>query len=508
MRNFLSELWAQLKGIWARLDGGQRLVVGAVMAATVAGLSALVWFAGRPSYEVVFTANTGEELKEARRVLSQAGISFQPDSTGMSILVESSRVGAANALLNEGGLRTAGASASFGSIASVMDDSETKAANLDDRRRAQAEQAVLGLEGVLQVSILATRPKRSPFRDRDAETKPRASVSLRIRPGVPFEAVAKSAASMASAQLGVPMENVDVVDAVTYQRWTWNPDREVGGGASEFLSLQRSMSEERTRIAQGKLDAVYPGKTIVTVNVELDPNWEIRNEKIVPDQQLLKTDDLTKDESKTGSSGMASADPGSLTAENRTTATPPSNSKETRKREYATEALIGERRSGKQFPEIRRLTVALLYDKSLEQREGFDKAKFEKTVKALVGVDDSRLDSEGNPADQFSTLASEFPPPAPESPIPGPGLGDVALKWAPTVGQILGILVVILFLKGLFRRAAPAKAAAEERAEEQAENLSPEQQARLIRREIERSIASDPAALAKLLENWLTEKSA
>ena len=40
------------------------------------------------------------------------------------------------------------------------------------------------------------------------------------------------------------------------------------------------------------------------------------------------------------------------------------------------------------------------------------------------------------------------------------------------------------------------------------EDLAPEEQQRRMRREIERSIANDPAALAKMLEAWLLEQKA
>lgn len=501
MRTFFTDLWVQLKGIWARLDGSQRLVVGAVLTAAVVGLGAMLWFANRPSYEVVFSADSAEDLKEARRILSQEGIAFVPSDSGMDILVERGRVGQANAALAGGNLRGSSAGSPSSGIASVMEDSDTRAANLDDKRRGQAEAAVRTLEGVLQVTVSAFKPKRaSAFRDRDEENKPRATVALKLRPGTPFDAVARNAASIASSQLGVPLQNVEVCETATLQRWSWDPEREAGGGASEFLSLVKAMSQGRTQTAQARLDAVYPGRTIVTVNVELDPSWEIRTEKILPEQKLVKSDDTTKDETRTPRAADASTGP----AAEPPPAEGPTTSKETRKLEFVTEQLIGERKVGRQFPEVKRLTATLLYDKALEQQQGFDKNVFEQTVKTLVGIDPARVDADGNPADTFSALATPWPEATPEPLASGPGLGDQALRWAPAVGQVLGVLLVLLFLRSLFRRSRPATAAADQ--EPTAEELSPDEQARRMRREIEKSIATDPAALAKLLESWLAEQ--
>ena len=69
MRQFFSDILIQMKGIWARLEGQQRLVVSAVLLATVVGLGAMVWYAGQPSYETFFTAQNADEMKRAQQAL-------------------------------------------------------------------------------------------------------------------------------------------------------------------------------------------------------------------------------------------------------------------------------------------------------------------------------------------------------------------------------------------------------------------------------------------------------
>ena len=67
MRQFFSDILVQMRGIWARLESQQRFVVGAILLATVAGLGAMVWYAGKPSYEVVFTSASSDDLTKAAR---------------------------------------------------------------------------------------------------------------------------------------------------------------------------------------------------------------------------------------------------------------------------------------------------------------------------------------------------------------------------------------------------------------------------------------------------------
>jgi flagellar biosynthesis/type III secretory pathway M-ring protein FliF/YscJ len=72
MPTFLAEMLSQVKAIWARLDAGQRLTIVAVLVATLAGLGAIVWFAGRPDYQEVFSSDDQRTLSEARTALSSA----------------------------------------------------------------------------------------------------------------------------------------------------------------------------------------------------------------------------------------------------------------------------------------------------------------------------------------------------------------------------------------------------------------------------------------------------
>lgn len=506
MRNFLNELLVQLKGIWSRLDGGQRLVVGAVLCAALVGLGAIVWYAGRPSYEAVYTATSRDDIAAAKRALENATVPYDVADDGVTFKVERSRIGAANMALKEAGL-AARSDAVAGGTSSIIDDAETKAWKLDNASRAQAEAAIRKLEAVADVTVTASRPRRtSAFRDRDRESRPSATVALRLRPGATFDSVARAAMSLCASQLMIPPENIEVVDSSGRQRFRYDPDREAGGGSSEFLAMQRAIGEQRTQQAQALLDQMWPGKTSVAVTVELDPRWEILSEKVLPTEQIVRSQKTSKD--TTDSSTERSGEPANGTTVSTTSqlpvASPKNSSKnETRDVEYVTE--IGERRSGKQAPEIRRMTVALLYDRALEKTEGFKPEDLIKAVKATVGWDKDRDHDES-----FSTLPGDFP--APDTVLgadSGPGFADLALRWGPTVGQVFGVVVVVWFLRGLFKRGQPkAEPAAVLGEAQQDEKLPPEEQQRRMRREIERSIASDPAALAKLLESWLTEQKA
>jgi flagellar biosynthesis/type III secretory pathway M-ring protein FliF/YscJ len=234
---------------------------------------------------------------------------------------------------------------------------------------------------------------------------------------------------------------------------------------------------------------------------------------VLPADPVLVSEQTTKDSTQSGEPPASrGGDPSTTPAAAAPAGARNETKKETTKRDFLPD--IGERRSGRVAPEIKRLTVALLYDKSLEKKTGFSKDDLVKVVKSIVGWDQSRDEKDG-----FSTLADEFPTAAPEAEaaaVAGPGMLDRALQWAPMAGQLLGLALVLLFLKGLLKqpraRARPragvgagAGSAGVEGIDADEGELPPEEQQKRMRREIERAIATDPAALAKMLERWLAE---
>jgi flagellar biosynthesis/type III secretory pathway M-ring protein FliF/YscJ len=478
------------------------------MLAALVGLGGILWFAGQPSYVTVLEPASSEEMRTAKRVLSQAGVPTIPDETGRGLLVDRSHYGLARNALIEGGLLDKSQRSLLDS--SLVEDADTKRFKLEAATRAQAEAAISALAGVQSATVTSSKPKRSVFRDRDRETAPQATVALRLRPEAAFDAVARSAASLASSQLGIPMTNVEVFDAQSPgQRWRYDPDREAGGGSAEFLALERRLAHERTAKAQDALDMIHPGKTKVTVGVELDPQWEITSQKVLAESPIVLSDSMTKDLTDNSERDTTPAgDPSVAAAQGSTESqarTSNSTKKETRDRTYMAD--IGERKSGKLAPEVKRLSVALIYDRALEQQPGFDKQNLVNVVKSIVGWDPARDQDTA-----FSSMVGEFSVEEPLAIEAGPGMGDLAKQWGPAIGQIVGVVLVILFLKSLLKTqpsreasAEPATASVSASSVDEAK-LPPEEQQKRMRREIERAIASDPAALAKMMESWLTEQ--
>jgi flagellar biosynthesis/type III secretory pathway M-ring protein FliF/YscJ len=339
-------------------------------------------------------------------------------------------------------------------------------------------------------------------------------VTLGIVPGDSFRRIARAAVPVIASALGMPPEQVTVVNAATAE--TWRADGERGGDlpdSADFLALQQRRAEELQEKAHDLLEATYPGQVRVRVNVQLDPNWKLERRTLTPEAPLVKTDKLSKQDSGSGASGTVAGDPSTTGAvagnANAPASGGPTNKNETRDREYVT--AIGSAESGMLSPDVRRLSAAIVIDEAAVQSDAGKVDQITKLVKGAIGWDETRDGAE------LPVVVEKFKAAPPPPAAAGPGVMGLVREFGPTAGQVVAVVLVLVFLRGLLRRsqrpmparlpgrtaAARAGAAA---AAEPAEELSPEDDMKRARREIERAIADDPGAVSRLLESWLVEQ--
>ncbi|MEZ5967101.1 MAG: flagellar M-ring protein FliF C-terminal domain-containing protein [Planctomycetota bacterium] len=495
MPRFLVDLLAQFRGVWTRLDGGQRWLMVSVLALTLVGLGGMMWVAGQPDYQLVVEAVDPREVSSAVRALSQAGIPFSRDGRG--IAVPRSLVPEARSVLFESGVTASagGGSESDDLMTRFTLDRDARKDLLDAKNRSRAERAVLQIEGVLSATVTSSMPKRSIYQSLDSETEPRASVLVRVRAGASFRRIAAAAVETACAALGVAPEHVVVVNTSTQERYSIDSRTGSTVDTTEFLSLQRARSDELTDRAQAVLDRLYPDQARVQVVVELDPNWETRQEKIVPDAPILVSDKTTKTDS-TESSSSVGGDPSASTQA--AEASGPRNNKKDSTSEKSYEPFRGTSNKGKLAPDVRRLSVALVLDEKL-QLAAEKLSNVENLIKQCVGFTADR--------DGFAIHVEKLPELKVEPPPSGPGTLEALKDYVPTIAQVVGVVIVLLFLRGMLRRAVEKPSAAVASVEEEVpeESLSPEESIRRMRRDIEKAITEDPAAVSRMLEGWLTE---
>ena len=191
MPPFLAEILKQVGTIWKKLDASQRLVVGSVLTATVLGLVAIVWWAGRPEYEVIFVAEDARQLETAEQALVEDGIAYRVE--GRRILVDRGARTTAGTTLRGASLEVEPLADEMSMLSSITLDSESRRRLQQKYDEREVEAALKRLPGVLEATVDAHRPPRSPFRSEDAARKPTASVILHLGGAARFESLARMA---------------------------------------------------------------------------------------------------------------------------------------------------------------------------------------------------------------------------------------------------------------------------------------------------------------------------
>lgn len=474
------------------------MTVASVMFATVVGLGAILWYSSRPDFVELQTFGDGKAMQEARAALESAGILALP--SGNVLKVDSDQYAAAQTVIFQQGLTDSSSPSFSESLGNLVPDRDTRLQIIDEQKRLAAEAAVRSLDDVTSVVVTASKPKQGPFRSDDHLYAPSATASIRIRQGADFFQVAPHAAAVVASAVGISKQFVEVRDARTHRKWQFDPDKANSGNMNDFLALQKSMSDALTREAQSALDAVFPGKTLVTVKVELDNNWEKRREVLRPTEPVVMSDRTSKDTLENGLQDRG-GDPSIASGindgqESPAASGPTSKSKnETRDRTFDTNN--GEREIGKLAPDVRRITAAVMIDEG----DATLASRVEDIREVVMNITGWEI------REDVAVKVFPFPEPEPIEAPAGPGLTDMLREWGPTIGQVLGVLLVLLFLRGMLKRADPVKSpAGAGGAGDVEEDLEPEEATRRIRSEIEKTISEDPAAISRLLESWLAEQ--
>ena len=173
------------------------------------------------------------------------------------------------------------------------------------------------------------------------------------------------------------------------------------------------------------------------------------------------------------------------------------------------EPFSGTLETGLLAPEIRAIRVALVIDESLSGKRD-----------QIVGVVEQAVGKPANGEPEVEVLEETFPSEQALGLDAAAPATDAFTEWwllgrdyAPYAAQVGAVLAALWFLRSLLRRTQPRPTTAgaslpEARPLTARPEGEPEDPAAKLRRDIERSIVEDPAAMSRLLESWLAEQKA
>ncbi len=475
MPSFMAHSTAQLRATWERLDAAQRWVIASVPLAAAGALISVLAFAAGGRERVAWTG-TGAELQVAVGALDgRVGYRIEEGR----LVVAADDLQRARRLLWSAGVAAEDASS--------VDDHAGREGDVARALERAAAQQLERFQHVVEARVAFA----APVVVGDAA---RAQVGLRLVRGADFRELAPVAASTASAALGVPVDAVSVANLTTAELWSAGGDR-LGSAdaAEEFLRMQERRTRQLTAVAQSILDALYPGKAIARVHVELDPEMRTVLDRSASDNPVLLRSSTNKEETRS----PAERDPRAVPEIGTEVFSRPTESSQLRENEYSPESFV-ETSTKHLAPAVRAVGVALFVDR--QALGSTDTAALCRQIGVAVGWREGR-----DPAIEV------HPVDLPEPPRHDPSAAAAAWAWyerhQPIVAGATGTALVLLFLVWMIRRAtgpraarvAPAgvAAAAGESASEGDSDA---------RNSIEQAIDRDPAAITRALETWLQEQ--
>lgn len=499
MPTFLSEILGQLRNIWAQLSAGQRATMGAVLAATAVGFALLIFYATRPDYAQFMSATEGTERRRLMLALDEAGVDYRVDN--MNILVNGADRAKAEAAVDKRGLRGTNGGEDYGNGSGFTQDRDQRAYALQMRKVRRVEQQLRDLRGVRSAKVVLFEPG-GPVLLRKREPR-RASVVLSLAPSAPMSSLVSSTRGIVASGLGIDPDKVHVTDSV---RGSFSDAASGTSALSPVLELQARMSHELTMRAVAALDSMWPGKTAVTINAQYDNKITQRTKSIVSEDKIVVGE--TSYKTKDSTSGRGSGDPNGVGGSGASaTGGSSGGDKESSVNQVDKRynPIIGEERIRTLAPDLVRLSVSLGVDESIAGQSSAVIEQVKGAINWLQGRD-AEFTAAVVKIEEFTDL-----------PAAGGNTLDMVKEWAPLVGQLLSVIFVLFFLKGLLKKtkpaasssstltpsAAAAAAASASAAEDDGESV---QNLVELRNQIESVVSEDPASVSRLLESWLAQK--
>ncbi len=289
----------QIRAIWSRLPGPQRIFIASVGVALMAIIILVGVWASREEYGVLYANLNTEDAAAIVEELRSRKVPYRLEADGSTVLVPRNRVYETRLSLASAGLPEAS-----GYGYELLD--ANKMGWTDFVQKVQFRRALEGeiartiqtLDEIKQARVHIVIPEPSLFKESEKPTT--ASVVVRLRAGAHLtEGKIQGITHLVAAAVeGLSAENVTILD--TSGRLLSKPgDGGLLGSTSEQIELVRTVEEHLMEKAQSALEAVLgPQKAVVRVAVELDFERVERTREIFDSENPVVRSEQRQEESQ------------------------------------------------------------------------------------------------------------------------------------------------------------------------------------------------------------------
>lgn len=300
-----AQLQKQLTGLVGRLSSAQKMMIGFVTLAAVAGIIVLVTVVNAPTYSNLFKNLSPEDASKIVGKLKEKSIPYQLDDGGKSILVPKQNV-------YEMRLALAGEGLPQSSVIGyeIFDRTNLGISDfvqkVNYRRALEGELArtILTLEEVEAARVHLVVPEKVLFKEDEKPST--ASVVLKLRSSKPLKAeVVQGIAHLVSSSVeGLESGNVTIVDSRGRLLSDVHKPNSVAALTATQYEMQQQVEAYLGQKAQMLLEGVVGnGNAIVQVNAELDFRQVERTLELYdPDKTAVRSEQINEEKSSSGDS--------------------------------------------------------------------------------------------------------------------------------------------------------------------------------------------------------------
>ncbi len=438
----------QLKEMWENFSLTQRMIIGGVAIATIAGFIALTVWMNKTDYQTLYTNLSPEDAASVVSTLQKDNIPYELANNGTSILVAAEQV-------YDLRIKIAGEGNLVGQGIGFEIFDETKVGQTDFVQKINYMRALQGelartlsaFPSVDTARIHLVMPQRSLFVEE--QQQPSASVVLKLK-DQSRKPDAKEIQSIVNMMLmsveGLTKAHLSITDSRGAVLFRPETDALTGISSTQMEHKLRVQRDLERRIDEMLSPVFGPGRVISKVNVDMDFSQKtIRREIYDPEQTAVRSEQRSEEQQK-GQANLEGGAPdvnfrgdgitGSVSTQD--------GSRETRTTNY--EINKEEQNIIANVGDVKRLTVAVIVDGTYQKVDGAwaftprtaeEITRIEQLVANAVGLDQKR----GDALEVSSVPFNDSAPP------PDPNLADVIVNYADRLGQpILNALLAFLFL--------------------------------------------------------------
>jgi flagellar M-ring protein FliF len=274
-----------LSEIWKNLGKGMRIGILSLVGVLVFGGALFALHSQRNTYVDLFpTKMTTSDVNEISAALTEMRIDHQINETSDGVLLHPSKKGQAQGMLAQRSLPRhkvlLPSEVEGGMGKTAMEQEATRQQLLE----GEITMAFRAMDGINDAQVKLAVPKKTYFQDDNKRTTARVMLSLKPEADINREKIKAMVNLVAASVPELRAEDVTIVDTASRDLTAMVPKDDATGGlvaSGTNLEIQASEEKRLEQKAQAKLDEMWPGKTKVGVNLEMDFS-KIEEERFTP----------------------------------------------------------------------------------------------------------------------------------------------------------------------------------------------------------------------------------